>query len=162
MVSPAKARQIGFFACLIIGFLQIILTIVFMQDFLNIKPNYIDRENIYDFFDVSFPMLFIWSWYLGRKLGTKVLIDGEPVYKTAFRTMIILITATISLSIVCIMIYFLIVYMQRNGDFPEKFKTDVGFYIIGVVFGTLGLTLINLLPSVISASILSKVFSWYK
>lgn len=158
MVSPIKARQIGFFSCLIVGIFQITITIIFFKEILPIKKGGIAQEKIYHALDILLPVFLLCTWYYGRRLGMKILIEGEAAFKTAFRTMLWLITVTMAISIALPLIYFFITNVIKNGGLPEDFAHNQGLFIFwGTIGGIVGLLLINLLPSAISGAILSRI-----
>lgn len=163
MVNPAKARQIGFFSCLIIGVFQLTITNITLQFLFSVRRGDVDIKEIYQTLDIIFPVLLLCTWYYGRKLGTQILIEGKPAFKTAFRSMLRLIILTMVVSMLLPLIYFFIIEVVKNGGLFSSFIDNINISTFFTIIGSIiGLLLINLFPSAISGWILSHIFKRYQ
>ncbi len=162
MVNPIKARQIGFFASVIAGIFHFLIIIFFL--------NYIIKEidngwliDVLRTLDLVFPVFLLLAWKYGRRLGTKILIDDLPIYKTSFWSMVRLMTRSLMIAIVIATIYVKITRLIGVSSFePDFLDFNIFDFVFVMIVSSIMFFIVNMIPSIISAAILSFILKFYK
>lgn len=160
-MNPRKAHQIGFFASAVAGVFHFLSIILFINITLGLGNTILVGE--LKILDVIFPVLLVFAWESGRKLGTQVLIDDLPVYKTAYWSMVSLATLSVIGSSLITAVYQIIISLVEgnSSEFYFSFITIIE-YFFGMIFAIVLIFVLNLLPTLISAKILSVILNIYK